>query len=127
MLDRFQSHGDDLTLCAGEWKAVWRAGHGLSLRKRSSDRVLYNDDLSPPPESCCLCGAYLKVWKYSAIGDVVNEAAVAQTPTESTVMLDEIHRRSATLVAGPVDGCNHCGLDWQAALTIAPDGKMSAH
>lgn len=126
-LDRFYSpQEDDLTLCAGEWKAVWRPGHGLFLRKRYSDRV-YDDEWSPAPEVCCLCGANLKAWNYSALGDIVREAAVTMTGHESIVMLDEEDHRSATLVVGPVDGCEHCGLDYQAAQTTSPDGQVTAH
>ncbi|KAK8115707.1 hypothetical protein PG984_012209 [Apiospora sp. TS-2023a] len=104
-----------------EWNAVWRANHGLFIRRRESESF-HDSRMGPVDEDCCPCGGNTKTINYAALQEeTITAVATSDQGPVSTVMLDEADRRSATLVVGPVHGCTFCGVDFQAALTTTWD------
>lgn len=111
-----------------EWQMVWRQGIGLFVRQRVSELV-FSDDQGALELPCCPCEQYKKIYDYDALCEedfssaIFTEIETGQAPPNDLVesnMLPETHRRSPTLVVGPVEGCDHCGIDWQAAYSASP-------
>ncbi|KAK8028644.1 hypothetical protein PG991_005700 [Apiospora marii] len=89
-----------------EWRMVWRPGTGLFIRHRISEIILSDDQ------------------------GVVTEFQTGQPAPFDIVeedVLSEAHRRSPTLLVGPVSGCPYCGIDWQAAWNSSSgDGEAGS-
>lgn len=121
-----------------DWKAVWRSGHGLFIRRRLSDSFdgKQASPLSPVLQVCCPCQKNFKFLDYEALrGEDVTGSIVSRHLTgllvpnslAETVLLDEADRQSASLLVGRIHGCHYCGVDWQAAMTTSPGGETTIH
>ncbi|KAK7927658.1 hypothetical protein PG985_004656 [Apiospora marii] len=122
-----------------EWRMVWRPGTGLFIRHRISEIILSDDQggmMDRPCCPCCPCEAHTKWYDYDALRQedfssaVVTEFQTGQPAPFDIVeedVLSEAHRRSPTLLVGPVSGCPYCGIDWQAAWNSSSgDGEAGS-
>ncbi|KAK8128137.1 hypothetical protein PG984_009245 [Apiospora sp. TS-2023a] len=141
-LDRhLQSHmeprGEDSVHCkTEEWRMAWQPGTGLFIRHRMSEIVFSEDAGGALSRPCCPCERNYLTYNYDGLREEDFGLAFPDCPVYTTfetgnpapnelqdvVALSETHRRSSTLLVGPVDGCANCGIDWQAAWTSS-DGE----
>ncbi|KAK7982041.1 hypothetical protein PG988_004279 [Apiospora saccharicola] len=129
--------GGESVLCkTEECRMIWQPGTGLFIRHRMSEIVFSDDAGGALSRPCCPCETHWSTYNYDGLreedfGLAFPDCAVYTTfetgnpaPNElqDVVALSETHRRSSTLLVGPVGGCAHCGIDWQAAWTSS-DGE----
>ncbi|KAK8011157.1 hypothetical protein PG990_010122 [Apiospora arundinis] len=118
-----------------QWKTVWQPSHGLFLRQRVMEICTPEDSVGSLEMPCCPCERNRKIINYDPLfREKFNEALYTEfqpgtkgiNPVVRENMLSEEGRLSYMLVAGPVRGCEYCGIDWQAAwrLRDEQDGGM---
>lgn len=134
-LDRHQEtfmvagQGTTVQCASEEWRMIWRPGTGLFIRQRTSETIFSGDAGGALDRPICPCEAHTLSCDYDLLREedfsmaVVTEFETGQPvplDIEQEDVLSEIHRRSPTLLVGPVGGCPYCGIDWQGAWTSSP-------